>query len=84
MTQAKDGKADSFATPPAALPDNASMNLDFEVTSAKPAWLRVTLPDGEQWRISVATMVKAVKAKKIEGETSFDLDLRWEAKWEKI
>jgi hypothetical protein len=63
---------------------DTSMNLDFEVTSSKPAWLMVNMPDGSKWRISVATMIDAVRAKVVEGQQSFDLDLRWQAKWERV
>lgn len=64
--------------------DAPTMNLDFEITSAKPMWLVVDMPDGTQWRVSVATMVDAVRAKLVKGQTSFDMDIRWQAKWEKI
>ena len=64
--------------------NDITKNLDYEVTSSKPMWVIVTLPDGQKWRVSVSMMLDAVRARATADGPNFDLDLRWQAKWEKV
>jgi len=47
-------------------------------------WVIVTMPDGQKWRVSVSMMLDAVRARATADGPNFDLDLRWQAKWEKV
>jgi len=61
-----------------------SLPLDYEVTSARPTWVTITLPDGSQYQASIVTSVVGVKTKPGSGDVSFDFEINWQARWEKV
>ena len=44
----------------------------------------ITLPDGSQYQASIVTSVVGVKTKPGSGDVSFDFEINWQARWEKV